>query len=270
VRGPDLIPLAMVVGLAGVVGFAAVRGPSAPPSPPASVSSAPSAPRPTPATTDAPPVTVVEGPKKPHIAPLLPPPEVFKATPRSDEINRRMALGAAGTYIFEMLAWRSSIVRWPVRPTEPLRIWVDPAPKIADWNPKNAAAARDGFKRWLAAGIPLRMNFVVDSAKADVHVFWVDGIEEKVVGITRREGDMDYWLTKADITLALHEPGGGVLNIESIRAIATHEAGHALGLEHSPNLLDIMAWNYDRQIEPSPADLMTLRLLYTIPPGRFR
>jgi hypothetical protein len=264
-----MIPLALLLGLGGVVGFAAIREPAVAPVP---VVLAPAPPERALAAriADAPPVTVVAPPRKPSVAPLLAEPEVFKRTARSDDINHRMGMGAAGTYIFEMLEGHNSVVRWPVRPTEPIRVWVAASSQLEDWTSKNAGAARDGFKRWTAAGIPVRINFVMDSASAEIRVRWVEKLDEKVVGITRRRIDSDYWLTGADITLGLHEAGGAALNVDALRAIATHEAGHALGLEHSPNWLDIMSWNFDRQIEPSPADLMTLRLLYTLPPGRFR
>jgi hypothetical protein len=149
-------------------------------------------------------------------------------------------------------------------------VWVDPGPKLKDWNPQFATAARKGFTRWNAASIPVRVNFVVDSADADVRVHWVDEMEEKRVGVARRTRDGNYWIVSAEVILALHEPGGALLSVPALTSIATHEAGHVLGLYHSPLYLDIMSPGYNRQIEPSPADLMTMRLLYTLPPGRFR
>ena len=261
-RRADLIPLALLAVLGGAVGFRAIQRPRIA-RPPVVVGPI----RPTPALPrdEDEPMEVVH-----RAGGSAPAPAVFIPNARSEEILHRIRMGAAGTYMFEMLEGDSSITRWSVRPTEPIRVWVDPAPGLADWNPRFASAARDGFKGWNAAGLPIRMNFLVDSTDAEVRVHWADQLEEKRVGVARRVRDQDYWIVSAEIVLALHEPGGRLLTAEALRSIAAHEAGHMLGLGHSPFGLDIMAAGYSSQVEPSGADLNTMRLLYTIPPGRFR
>ena len=266
-RRADLIPLALVVALAGVVGFAFVRQPHvarvAPvlgPDPStlstiavdADSSGAP-APEPT---------TVPAGPAVKR--------ERFTPDSVSEEINRRIRYGAAGTYIMESFENRNSITRWPERPTEAIRVWIEPSTSLPDWNRENVAVARDGIKRWVDAGIPVRINFVVDSSHAEVLVRWADKLEERAIGTTTRFVYEDLWMARSEITIALHDPRGPILPPEAIRAIAAHEAGHMLGLDHSPYDDDIMSRGYGRQVDPSGRDLQTMRLLYTLPPGRFR
>ena len=261
-----MIPLALLAGLAGVVGFAAVREPYVARRPsvlgPSTEGASDSATARRLAIADTTPTTVS--------ALEMVSPEVFVPDATSAEIVRRMQYGAAGTYILEMLENDSSVARWRDRPTEPIRVWVDPDPGLPGWDPRYADAARDGFNRWTAAGIPVGMSFVPDSAGAEVRVHWTSEFEGSRLGMTSRRRNRKYWLVSADITIALHEKGGAALGIGPILAIAAHEAGHVLGLGHSPHNDDIMAPGYDRQPEPSGRDLMTMQLFYTIPPGRFR
>jgi matrixin len=265
-----MIPLALLGALAGVVGFAAIREPRVAHAPmvlgPSSTDAR------TTASDSANPRTLAIGDASPttQTALNMVEPAAFIPDTRSAEIVKRMHYGAAGTYILEMLEDDSSVARWQERPTEPIRVWVDPAPSLPGWNPRFAAAARDGFTRWTAAGIPVRMNFVMDSGDAEVRVHWTSEFESSRLGVTSRRRNRNYWLVSADITVALHEKGGAALGAGAIMAIAAHEAGHALGLGHSPHDDDIMAPGYDRQPEPSGRDLMTMQLFYTIPPGRFR
>jgi hypothetical protein len=267
-RRVDMIPLALLAALAGAVGFRIVQQPHVATPAPITITPVPAEVRALADTAETRVVVIDTAPVR-SAAPVREAP-AFVPGPRSDEINRRLRYGAAGTYILEMLDGRSTIIRWETRPTEAIRVWVDPAPKVPAWDPRFAAAARDGVSRWTAAGIPVRINFVVDSSDAEVKVEWTERLEDLRVGVTQTMRDGDYWIRGANITIATRSQAGGDMTVADVRAVASHEAGHMLGLGHSSFALDIMAPGYSTQIEPSPSDLKTLRLLYTIPPGRFR
>ena len=71
-----------------------------------------------------------------------------------------------------------------------------------------------------------------DSADAEVHVTWIDRFKEPISGRTRWSRDDDWWITDANIILAVHHNQGEVLDEDSMRAMALHEIGHLLGLDH--------------------------------------
>ena len=75
------------------------------------------------------------------------------------------------------------------------------------------------------------------------------------------------WIVAAGIKLARHQPDGRVLDDRSLAAIARHEVGHLLGLDHTADETSIMAPRV-RVFELSEADRRTVRLVYDLPPGR--
>ena len=70
----------------------------------------------------------------------------------------------------------------------------------------------------------------------------------------------------ANIAIALHHNHGEPLDASAVRAIALHEVGHLLGLDHCSDTTNIMTPRV-RVRELSEADKATMRLIYALPPG---
>jgi hypothetical protein len=188
----------------------------------------------------------------------------------NEEIRRRLREGAPGTYVNELLLQRdSALARWPDRRTRPLRVWVQANPSTSNFSGDFPEIVRGAFDEWITTGIPLSFSFVQDSADADVHVTWIDRFDEQISGKTLWAHDDDWWIVEANIVLAVHHRGGEPLDSSAVRAIALHEIGHLIGLDHTSDTANIMTPKV-RVKELSDADRATARLLYALPPGRVK
>jgi len=192
------------------------------------------------------------------------------AAPAVIEIRNRIAAASNGTYINEILAERDSgLARWPERIENPLRIWVQTASTLPGWDPAYPDRVREAFDTWSLAGVPIKFTYVRDSVDADVIVSWVDKFDAPITGRTLWSRDRNWWITSGNITLALHHTGGEGLDEKAIHAIALHEVGHLLGLDHCADTMNIMTPKV-RVRELSDADRATMRLLYSLPPGSLK
>ncbi len=186
------------------------------------------------------------------------------------EVRRRLAERGSGTYINEMLAERdSALARWPDRAGRPLTIWIQPASAVEDWTEEYVTSVRAAVESWDALELPVRFALASDSASADVHVTFIDQFDEAISGRTKWERDDNWWITDAEIVLAVHHRSGPALDDDAMRALALHEMGHLLGLDHTDDATSIMAPRV-RVRSLSNADRATVRLLYTLPPGGVR
>ena len=186
------------------------------------------------------------------------------------ETRRRIRANEAGTYISDILRERdSSLSRWPDRNGVPLTVWVQPASRVAGFTPIYVAGVKQAFREWDELNLPIRFSFVADSADADIHVNWIDRFKEPISGRTRWSRDDDWLITDANIVLAVHHNQGEQLDEDSMRAMALHEIGHLLGLDHTRDSLSVMAPKV-RVRQLSDADRATVKLIYALPAGPLR
>ena len=184
-----------------------------------------------------------------------------------EQTRKQLRLAESGTYISEILRARdSSLARWRDRRGVPLKVWIQPASSLNDWSVRFVYEVHNAFVAWDTLGLPLRFQIIADSAKAHVHVNWIDCFAEPISGRTRWARDEKYWITDASIILAVHHRTGEILEDDAMHAMALHEIGHLLGLDHTKDPSSVMAPKV-RVRSLSEADRATARLLYTLPAG---
>lgn len=189
---------------------------------------------------------------------------------------RRSTLLAAGdsTYVAALVGRDSVLRRWPVRVGTPIRVWLEPVRRGAGAaggvsDRERIARVRGAFRRWEQVGVPVRFTFTRDSSRAEVRVRWVDSLPGPRAGFIRWTSNEQGWLTGADVALARRDSTRRVYPLGVIDAVVTHEVGHLLGLEHSPDPADVMAAQVQTR-SPSERDRATARVLYSQPAGRVR
>ena len=193
-----------------------------------------------------------------------PPPHDYSA------IARLLAEGQSLTYMDEILvSRRGNVARWVDRRDNPITVWIERKSAVKDFWPDYPDLARNAFYTWSNAGIPLRFLFIDDSASAEVHLRWVDRFPDTAAGKTFWARDVNWWILGGDIEVALHSSAGAPYDREAVHAIALHEVGHLIGLDHASDPVNIMAPRvHARQL--STTDLRTAHLVYQLPPGPAR
>ena len=188
-----------------------------------------------------------------------------------DRIAFTLSARSPGTYIHELLDQRDGWnFRWPERRADPLRIWVqEPRDQGERFDPQWVGIVRESFAVWERLGLPFLFTFTLDSARADVIVTWVDRFDQRMTGRTLWQHDRHGWIVAGSIELALELPDGRPVTSDGVRAVAVHEVGHLLGLDHTSDGTSIMS----AQVfvtEMNEADRRTARLIYDLPPGPIR
>jgi hypothetical protein len=237
-------------------------------------------PRPAPAITAEPVVTLAGDSARSIPAPNSEPASTATVVQTSspapernlEQIRARIA-ETPGTYMADMLDdLKGSLFRWPDKRETGLRIWVQSTTPVRDWDLRYAQMARDAFDDWGRDALPIRFDFVNDSATSDIHVVWREKFAPENgarVGYTTRTYDQNGWLVDAHIDVAIHDSTGRTIPPAALVGIMRHEAGHALGMGHSRDPRSKM-YPFERNPEIGPSDRATMRLLYQLPPGPAR
>jgi hypothetical protein len=166
------------------------------------------------------------------------------------------------------------VMRWPLDKGK-LRIHL-PRPEFLNAEAWEAVrdAVVEGFREWEDRPFPL----VFDTAKRasgspDLTITWIQSQSHSGQGGHVRYNGMPdgkrlrYSVGSLTIVV-LHELSPAALDM--IRATASHELGHALGLAHSDSASDLMYYQYPRgggRVIPTARDFLTLDALYSLPNG---
>lgn len=194
----------------------------------------------------------------------------------SDSIRRSdtralIASRSTGTFIPDILLLSdSTLQRWPDRRATPLRVYVSESGPNESGHVRDdfLQAVREAFTIWEGVELPIRFAFVSDSALADITVSWVSDFRgDPVLGRTKVVRDSKYWIIRSDVQLAtMRRDASGQLDPTVVRALAIHEIGHGIGLDHASDTTVIMAPKI-RARAITLSDKATAQLLYSLPPG---
>jgi hypothetical protein len=184
----------------------------------------------------------------------------------ADSLASLLNAAQNGSYLRAMLAEDANVVmRW-IQRADPIRVWVQPQSSEPGFSPELISPTRRGFTAWNEVELGVAFAMVDDSTQADVHVTWSARMPRaKQLGTTFRMTGGTGWIVFAHVILSTS------YDIFTVQNAARHEAGHVLGLDHSPDMRDIMAAETEgRQYELTDADRRTAALLYQLPPGKLK
>jgi hypothetical protein len=174
------------------------------------------------------------------------------------------------TYVPAMLAAEDSALhRWgDDRAARPIRIAVLREPALG-FREEFYANVGWAVTRWNAAGLPIYLEQVADTAGADIVVTWADRLDSNRAGRADVSWQHGGRLAHVHVILATHTPDGRQVLPSQMVALALHELGHALGLGHSPTAADAL-FPQTSATDLTARDRRTAALLYSIPPGSLK
>ena len=184
------------------------------------------------------------------------------------EGRRRLSRATRTTYFDSLFIETDSVVRrWPDIKGLIFNVAVPPDTTGRDV-PLLEIVSR-AVRAWEAAGLGIRFLIRADTAGADIVAYSTQALGEDRAGQTDVRWSAGGTIHSAVITLARQDQQGRAIGQDIMHAIAVHEIGHALGMSHSPDPLDVM-YPSTRTGSLTARDLATFRLLYQLPLGTIR
>ena len=186
------------------------------------------------------------------------------------EIRRRIRASTGIAYLDAIMAASgdSMLHRWDRRVIDAVRVYLGEG-RPPTYRTEFGDAVRSAFASWERTGVPVRFTTLTDSASAEVRINWRVQFEIDRTAQTDLTWDADGHLESGAVTFALFDPQGRPLEADEVRAVALHEIGHLLGLDHSPDSTDIM-FPVAKVRDLSDRDIQSALLLYDLPPGSIR
>jgi hypothetical protein len=180
-------------------------------------------------------------------------------------------LAGPDSYIPAMLAEGDSVLkRWPDRSAHGVAVYLGAATGVEGYAAEKREVVRQAFVRWeRVAAIPVRFQFVGDSATAEVRVRWIERFPIRRAGQADITWNRSGWIVRGTLTMATRTRDGAPLSDDAVYTVALHEIGHLLGLGHSDDPHDVMYPSTEVH-DITARDRHTARLLYSVSPGSLR
>lgn len=178
-------------------------------------------------------------------------------------VKQAQTSGGGNNYLAQALH-DGKVMHWDPKKM-PLRVFITSGTGVPGWTPTMKSLVTTGMQAWQNATYnQVRFIQTTDPQKADIIVRWKKQLAHNRVG----ENPFEYvgsTITRSDVTIATHTPDGNPMPLSEIQKTATHELGHAIGIQgHSPNPSDIMYYSVNpaQNGSLSMRDTTTIRMLY--------
>ena len=168
------------------------------------------------------------------------------------------------------------VVRWPNGSDEAVRVWIQPRPisvgSLTDPTESTRAVSR-ALSAWNST-TGLRFTTTPDSARADVHIVWVQSLSRRAdmpasrpaARTTIRGVRTTGIITGALVQIRETRSTGVPFGPDEVYAIALHETGHVIGLKHRSDEESFMTSGM-RAGTLTAADIDLARAWYALPLG---